>query len=152
MKHNKWVFFYTLTLFTLLFFTLYLAGIVNINIPTIKIFEKSPDATATKLSALCELDKYEAVATRCVKGGEESYTRITKSDLDYYSNNPVEAVNYVGLARDLCGMITVGRRIDRTQVSATVWDYKYYVSVLFNAGRVYRIVYLDNDWRFVLSK
>ena len=150
MKQRKLVFFYSLTLFTLLFFTLYLAGVINIKLPTLKILESSPDATATKLSVLCDLKKYEAVATRCVRQDNDKYLRITSGDI--LESDLMGGSGYIGSANGLCNMLVINRKVEKSKISADVWEYKYFTNVLAGSGRIYKIVFFDNDWRFVLAK
>lgn len=150
MKQKKVVFFYSLTLFSLLFFTLYLAGVINIKIPTLKIMESSPDATATKLSVFCDLKNYEAVASRCVWQDNDKYIRITSNDI--LEGDLSGVTGYIGSASALCSMLGVNRKVEKSQISETVWEYKYYTNVLSGSARVYKIVYFDSDWRFVLAK
>lgn len=151
MKQKKVIFFYSLTLFSLLFFTLYLAGVINIKIPTLKIMESSPDATATKLSVFCDLKNYEAVATRCVRqDNNNKYMKISSNDI--LESDLSGVTGYIGSASALCSMLGVNRKVEKSKISETVWEYKYYTNVLSGSARVYRIVYFDSDWRFVLAK
>ncbi len=150
MKHKRWVFFYIFAILFLLIFALFSSGILNFQVPVIKIAGSSPDMTATRLTALCNFKKYESVALYSLKFDNKKYSRITRDDI--LESDLKNTMGYPAAAKSLCNTFDTSRKVEKNQISNTEWEYRYYAGVLFDSNRAYSIVYFDNDWRFVLPK
>lgn len=136
----------------LCFFTLYLSGVVDIKLPALNFYKPSPDMTVTKLQTLCGLEKYEAVAIHSLKyeNINQEYLRITSDDI--LKRDQTKPINYLELAKSLCNTFETSRKVEKKKVSDLEWEYRYYAGILFDSSQVYRIVFFEDDWRFVMGK
>ncbi len=150
MKHNNWVVFYILAILGSFFFALFSTGILNINLPVITIMKPSPDATVSKVRALCNFGKYESIAVRSLKFDAKTYSRITREEIS--ENDLRDITGYLASAKSLCGAFDTSRKVEKKKVSDSEWEYRYYAGILWDSNRAYSIIYFDDDWRFVLPK
>ena len=148
-KHNKWVVFYALMIVSFFLFAFVSIGVLKLKVPHLPFDNSSPDFAVTTVKTLCDFEKYENIALRSVKFEKEEYDSISKDDL---SVNPAGSSGYLGAAEGLCNAFTNSRKVVKAKVSDSEWDYTYYFGILFDASRIYKIIYFDGDWRFVLSK
>lgn len=148
-KHKKWVVFYFLMVVIILFFILLLNGVFSNELSKISLPRASAGFTANKVKALCELQKYDTIALISVKNTEGGYVRIT--DADVSRSNLDSGKGDMSLAMDLCKTFSNVRKIDRKEISENEWQYTYRYGLFHDAGRIYRIVFFEDDWRFVLN-
>jgi len=148
-KHRGWVVFYIFAIVFILFIVLYLNGALPLWLSDLNLIKPSANITEIKLKALCDVERYQNVATLSLKIKEGRYAKITDDDI--LKSDSESGKSGMTMAVELCKTLSSVRKVDKKQVSENEWDFVYHTGILYDVGKIYKIVNIDGDWRFVLD-